>query len=400
MLTAPLLPTTLTPPSLAPLSTPNTSPSTSLSLLKDPPAAQSIVVPSYAAGTVFAASGLAKSRTLSYTRSLENILYRNITLTSKTNSLRLIVSVLELLFAFKNAFKRYGIPILESGIHLIGSTATAIILEQENVGNGTAGASGSAGMPNLNPDVINDLDFVFKLQNAEKFSDILQIQEFALCSLLKTKRNIVISPYDCYTMFFHSAFCMDHNEDKWSLISLGSPETTVDIKVVYSCSRMYAFSIDSFEIELDALLNSAKKITQRKYKQPVRLDSSVPVKVHSNYPNFEEALFHLRHRLIMTDNFANIHHGLFRYCLELARGYRPLDPNLGEWDLVKHFWEEFGQVDVSVVTKSLAKFVAKHRKHWFCILTQMHYVISRFSQYHQRSFEVMEAIFKLMFRKT
>jgi len=205
---------------------------------------------------------------------------------------------------------------------------------------------------------------------------------------------------------FTLLFCMDHNEDKWSLISLGSPETTVDIKVVYSCSRMYAFSIDSFEIELDLLLNSAKKITQRKYKQidykqPVRLDSSVPVKVHSNYPNFEEALFHLRHRIIMTDNFSTIHHGLFRYCLELARGYRSLDNNLvHEWELIKHFWEEFGQVDVSVVTKSLAKFVAKHRKHWFCILTQMHYVISRFSQCHPRSFEVMEAIFKLMFRKT
>jgi len=133
----------------------------------------------------------------------------------------------------------------------------------------------------------------------------------------------------------------------------------------------------------------------------VRLDSSVPVKVHSNYSNFEEALFHLRHRIIMTDNFSTIHHGLFRYCLELARGYRSLDKTgVHEWELIEHFWDEFGQVDVSVVTKSLAKFVAKHRKHWFCILTQMHYVLSRFSQYHPRSFEVMEAIFKLMFRKT
>jgi len=143
---------------------------------------------------------------------------------------------------------------LENGIHLIGSTATSIILEQEHTNGG----------PILNPDVINDLDFVFKLEKPEKFSDILQIQEFALCSLLKTKRNITIPPYECYTMFFHSAFCMDHNEDKWSLISLGSPETTVDIKVVYSCSRMYAFSIDSFEIELDALLNSAKKNNSEK----------------------------------------------------------------------------------------------------------------------------------------
>jgi hypothetical protein len=279
MLTAPLLPTTLPTPLPAPPLSPSTSPSSALPLLtaaNQPDTATSDRNP----------SELCATRTLSYTRSLENILYRNITLTSKTNSLRLIVSVLELLFAFRNSFKRYGIPILESGIHLIGSTATAIISEQEN-------ATGTS----INPDVINDLDFVFRLQNAEKFSDILQIQEFAICSLLKTKRNMVISPYDCYTMFFHSAFCMDHNDDKWSLISLGSPETTVDIKVVYSCSRMYAFSIDSFEIELDTLLNSAKKITQRKYKQqleykqPVRLDSSVPVKVHSNYSNFEEAYF-------------------------------------------------------------------------------------------------------------
>jgi len=47
---------------------------------------------------------------------------------------------------------------------------------------------------------------------------------------------------------------MDKVTDKWSLISLSSEETVVDIKVLYTCSRMYAFSIDSFEIELDTLL--------------------------------------------------------------------------------------------------------------------------------------------------
>jgi len=78
---------------------------------------------------------------------------------------------------------------------------------------------------------------------------------------LKKKRNIHLAPADCYNMFIHGSFCIDNISEKWSLISLGSLETAVDIKVLYTCSRLYAFSIDSFEIELDPLLlgNYSKK---------------------------------------------------------------------------------------------------------------------------------------------
>jgi len=57
---------------------------------------------------------------------------------------------------------------------------------------------------------------------------------------------------------------MEKVTDKWSLISLGSEETVVDIKVLYTSSRMYAFSIDSFEIELDSLLLGGASYSKKK----------------------------------------------------------------------------------------------------------------------------------------
>jgi len=311
---------------------------------------------------------------------LEDVLNRKVSLISKTNDkLGLTVSLLELISALKNAFMYSGIALASGGIKLIGSTASAIVMEQENK---------SGGGSKLSIQDLNDLDFVFHLQNQVNFADILRTQEYAICALLREKRNVYISAYEAYSMFFNAAFCIDNDMDKWSLISLGSEETTVDIKTVYTLSRSYAFTIDSFEIELDGILQDNQ----------ITLPSWVDVKVHSNYHNFTEALYHLHNRIIYTENIGNMHHGLFRYCLEIARGNR-CDSLLYEVVLIARFWEEFGNVDIKRFITILSNFVAKHKKNWFCILTQMHYIISKYPC-HPRVPEFMEAIFKLMFSKT
>jgi len=70
------------------------------------------------------------SRCLWKTRGLYEILNTEVALSSKTNGLKLVVSLWELLNAFKDAFEVEGIPLQMGGVRLIGSTAAALILEQ------------------------------------------------------------------------------------------------------------------------------------------------------------------------------------------------------------------------------------------------------------------------------
>jgi hypothetical protein len=311
---------------------------------------------------------------------VKEILNRKVSLISKTSDLKLSVTLFELLSAFKNAFMYSGIALAAGGIKLIGSTASAIVLDQVN---------GAVGGSRLSVQDGNDLDIVFNLQNPVNFADILRTQEYAVCALLREKKNVFLSAYESYSMFFNAAFCIDNDMDKWSLISLGSEETTVDIKTVYTLSRGYAFTLDSFEIELDGILMEDNQ----------NYHSWVDVKVHSNYHNFTEALYHLHNRILYTENIGNMHHGLFRYCLEIARGNRCDNNLLYEVVLIARFWEEFGNIDIKRFITILSNFVSKHKKNWFCILTQMHYIISRYPC-HPRVPEFMESIFKLMFSKT
>jgi hypothetical protein len=200
-----------------------------------------------------------------------------------------------------------------------------------------------------------------------------------------------LNPMDCYNMFIHGSFCRDEPADKWSLISLGSLETVVDIKVLYTCSRLYAFSIDSFEIELDPLLygNYSKK------NPKIRTPRNTVIPVYSNYPNIEDALSHLSHRIIRTEDFGKIHHGLYRYSLELARGNK-MENHQSELILIQKFWEEFEEMGLSGFKMSLSKFVAKHRKHWFEILSNLYDVISRYTAMNGSSADVLEVILKFM----
>jgi len=252
------------------------------------------------------------------------------------------------------------------------------------------------------------LDFVFRLKRQESWEHVRQVEVMALCGLFKKKRNIVLDPQDCYNMFFRSSFCMDKPLDKWSLISLVSLETNIDIKVFYSSSRTYAFSIDSFEIDIDPYLqNFTTRPTIGKNGYPqndnkkirARVTHKSSVEFYSNYPSIDEALCHLRQKIISTNNFSEIHHGLFRYCLELSRGYRLENASVSELKLVEKFWDEFEQMGLSGFKMTLAKFVSKHQNHWFNILSNMYEVIKRYSYYHSSSADVLDVILKFLFRK-
>jgi hypothetical protein len=296
------------------------------------------------------------------------------------------------------AFYQFGIPLLEHGsVRLMGSTATAILLEQDQFQNSNSSNNNNnnSTQRSVSYSHLDDFDVVFRLKRETNFSYIREIQVSALCALFKKKRNMILSPYDCYNMFFNASFCMDSTTDKWSLISLGSIESMIDIKVLYTCLRSYAFSIDSFEIDLDPfILNYNPK--NHKIRRP-RMGYPL-IQIYSNYPNFKEALNHLQNRMISCENIGQIHHGLYRYCLEMARGYR-LENAVSELFLIHTFWKEFEQMGLSGLKMTIAKFVAKHRKHWFSILSNMYEVIARYGNIHPSSGDVLEVILKFLFMK-
>jgi len=166
---------------------------------------------------------------------------------------------------------------------------------------------------------------------------------------------------------------------------------------------MYAFSIDSFEIDIDPYLknnNPPKSYPQNSNPPKVRtrvLHQS-SVEFYSNYPNIDEALSHLHQRILSTDSFEEIHHGLFRYCLELSRGYH-LENSASELKLIQTFWKEFEQMGLSGLKMTLAKFSAKHQNNWFIVLSNMYEVISKYSHSHTSTADVLEVIFQFLFRK-
>jgi len=198
--------------------------------------------------------------------------------------------------------------------------------------------------------------------------------------LLKQKLNKHVSAHECYNMFFKESIYVDNDKEKWSLISIGSDKLTVDVKVVYKCSRPYAFSVDSFEIVIDDFLEGKCGL----------------VEVRSNYGDFKEAVEDLEGKKLRTKNPGDIYHGLFRYCLELARGNRP-ENCLYDLVFTAHFYEEFRGVGAEYFGKVLGKFVGKHKRHWFCILTAMHYLLSLYD--NEKTKEFLPVIVQLMFTK-
>ncbi|XP_019573105.1 terminal nucleotidyltransferase 5D [Rhinolophus sinicus] len=112
--------------------------------------------------------------------------------------------------------------------------------------------------------------------------------------------------------------CNKH--DRWSLISLSNNTgKNVELKFVNSLRRQFEFSVDSFQILLDPMLDfysdKNAKLTQESY--PV-------VVAESMYGDFEEAMTHLQYKLISTRKPEEIRGGgLLKYSNLLVRDFKP-----------------------------------------------------------------------------
>ena len=98
-------------------------------------------------------------------------------------------------------------------------------------------------------------------------------------------------------------------EDRWSLFSLHNDfGRCIELKFVDRMRRQFEFSVDSFQITLDRLLDN-----------PERHQSISAVSV---YGDIRQALNHLNRHLIDTRNPEEIRGGgLLKYCHLITRGY-------------------------------------------------------------------------------
>ncbi|XP_017376458.1 terminal nucleotidyltransferase 5D [Cebus imitator] len=113
--------------------------------------------------------------------------------------------------------------------------------------------------------------------------------------------------------------CNEH--DRWSLISLSNNTgKNLELKFVSSLKRQFEFSVDSFQIILDPMLDfySDKNAKLTKEYCPAVIAESM-------YGDFQEAMTHLQYKLISTRKPEEIRGGgLLKYCNLLVHDFKPV----------------------------------------------------------------------------
>uniref|UniRef100_A0A671KZ83 polynucleotide adenylyltransferase n=1 Tax=Sinocyclocheilus anshuiensis TaxID=1608454 RepID=A0A671KZ83_9TELE len=189
-------------------------------------------------------------------------------------------------------------------VRLNGSTASHVLVKE----NGTS---------------YKDLDIIFgvELPKPEDFQIIKEVVLGCLLDFLPKGVNkdkiTALTMKEAYVQKMVKVFT---EHDRWSLISLSNNSgKNVELKFVNSLRRQFEFSVDSFQIILDSMLQS--------YLDPIRPSKELPcitVLAESMYGDFEQAMDHLRYRLIATRNPEEIRGGgLLKYSNLLVRDFKP-----------------------------------------------------------------------------
>ncbi|CAF1020434.1 unnamed protein product, partial [Didymodactylos carnosus] len=207
--------------------------------------------------------------------------------------------------------------------------------------------------------IYNDIDFIFRcdLSTEQKWSQIKSLVFQCISINYFPQGTTLISPVILQQAYVEKMIRVVNQEnDCWGLISLCNHYgQNFELKFLDRMKRQFQFSVDSFQIILDPLLDYYEKeqkyeklpITktysktnghydnqqclngrqQKLYGGKQRYSTPYPyVYVECVYGNFNLALYHLNKKLIATNSPEGIRGGgLLKYCLLLIRGYRPAD---------------------------------------------------------------------------
>ncbi|XP_036379677.1 terminal nucleotidyltransferase 5C-like [Megalops cyprinoides] len=191
-------------------------------------------------------------------------------------------------------------------VRLNGSTASHVLVKE----NGTS---------------YKDLDIIFgvELPRQEDFQIIKEVVLGCLLDFLPQGVNkdkiTALTMKEAYVQKMVKVF---NEHDRWSLISLSNNRgKNVELKFVNSLRRQFEFSVDSFQIILDRMLESYLEAERR---QVAHEPPAITVVAESMYGDFEQAMDHLRYRLIATRNPEEIRGGgLLKYSNLLVREFKP-----------------------------------------------------------------------------
>ncbi|KAJ3597416.1 hypothetical protein NHX12_000943 [Muraenolepis orangiensis] len=252
-------------------------------------------------------------------------------------------------------------------------------LEESGVAVRSVKLNGSAASHVLHQDAglgYKDLDLIFavSLQDEQSFRLVRDVVLDCLLDFLPAgvcKERI--SPLALKEAYVEKLVKVHTAADRWSLISLSNNAgKNVELKFVDTLRRQFEFSIDSFQICLDALL-----LFDRCSDTPMMSEGFRPSVVgESVYGDFEEALTHLRQRTIATRNPEEIRGGgLLKYCHLLARGFRAAceaDMKLTQRYMCSRFFIDFP--DIGQQQRKLEAYLRNHfagieHKRYECLVT-------------------------------
>ncbi|XP_036916189.1 terminal nucleotidyltransferase 5D [Sturnira hondurensis] len=168
-----------------------------------------------------------------------------------------------------------------------------------------------------------DLDIIFRVElpNDQEFHVVKDIVLGCLLDFLpKGVKKEKITLRIMKEAYVQKMVKVCNKYDRWSLISLSNNNgKNVELKFVNSLRRQFEFSVDSFQILLDPMLDfycdKNAKLAQ---------ESCPAVVAESMYGDFQEAMMHLQNKLIATRKPEEIRGGgLLKYSNLLVHNFKP-----------------------------------------------------------------------------
>ncbi|XP_041051492.1 terminal nucleotidyltransferase 5C-like [Carcharodon carcharias] len=235
-------------------------------------------------------------------QSLDQVLTEVIPIHGRGNFPTLEIKPKDIIHIVEDRLEQNGITVHD--IRLNGSTASHILVKQ----NGTS---------------YKDLDIIFRVElpGEEEFQVVKGVVLDCLLDFLPQGVNKEkITGLTLKEAYVQKMVKVSNDYDRWSLISLSNNSgKNVELKFVNSLRRQFEFSVDSFQIILDSLLPlfCCQEDAMSKESHPTVIAESM-------YGNFEEAMDHLRYKLIATRNPEEIRGGgLLKYSNLLVREFKP-----------------------------------------------------------------------------
>lgn len=245
-----------------------------------------------------------------------------------------------------------------------GSAASHVLNERHGAGNQDSS--------------YNDLDLIFNV-SIPSSSDFTLIKDCVLNTLMEFLPGEVskerISSLTMKEAYVKKMVKVVNKNDTWSLISLMNQEgCDIELKFVDTMKRKFQFSVDSFQIILDSLIqfyDYPSDITMSETLFPTVLAESV-------FGDFKEARYHLSNKLIATVNPEEIRGGgLLKYCYLLCCGFQPASEEitLMEKYMCSRFFIDFK--DIYVQQHTLDGYLNSHCsvEYRYKYLTILHSVV-------------------------